>query len=70
MLVAVRWSSFYTNTNGTHSDGPLHSLRMDCDNQKHGLLLQRMRTSQVPYKIVYLLTPALFVRAGARAHAI
>jgi hypothetical protein len=71
MLVAVRWRSFCTNTNGTYSDIPLQFLQMDCDNQKPGPLLQSMRTPQVPYNIVYLLTPALLVRAcvGARARA-
>jgi hypothetical protein len=34
---------------------------MDWKYQKHGLALRSMRTSRVPYNIVYLLMPLYFV---------
>jgi hypothetical protein len=36
-FVAILWRSFYTQNNGTYSDLPLQFLRMDWENQKHGL---------------------------------
>jgi len=51
-LVAFCWRSFYAH-NGTYSDVLFHSLWMDQENQKHGLALQSMGNSQVPYDSVH-----------------
>ena len=42
-VVAILWRFFYTQNNGTYSDFPLQFLRMDWENQKHGLALREHR---------------------------
>ena len=52
-LVIIRWRFFYTHNNGTYSCFLFQSLWMDWENQKHGLVLMSMKTSQVSQNSVH-----------------